>query len=234
MKKVTNLKINKNYLSKISKVLLSFGLLTSLTACQNKSNKENNQSNINQSNEVISETGVGVTENNSDMNDNQTNNDVTENNQQENVNDETEVVNYYQNLQSEFSNINDFSGEDIKNWAFDKLNSTINFITNKEPIGNIYFKDLTQSAKGVVIGTFTYMDEKLIALCPDYKEKASAIFNKTKDEFLLYKETVKNEIISQIGQDKYDQIKNDTNQKIESIKQFAKDTYEKIKEKILK
>lgn len=213
MKKINNLKINKSKIKELTKVLLSLCLVGTLTACQ-----QNNK--VNNSNEDVKDEPIQEQTNDSEI--------INHTNE----NGENTVVNYFDSLKEEFSQITDFSSEDVKNWAFDKLETTVNFVTNKEPIGGIYFKDLTGTAKGTVIGTLSYMDEKLMYLCPDYKEKASAVFDKTKEELTSFKESIEASIEEQIGKERYNQIKENVKNEFANLKEKVKENYTKAKEKI--
>lgn len=213
MKKINNLKINQSKIKELTKVLLSLCLVGTLTACQ-----QNNK--VNNSNEDVKDEPIQEQTNDSEI--------INHTNE----NGENAVVNYFDSLKEEFSQITDFSSEDVKNWAFDKLETTVNFVTNKEPIGGIYFKDLTGTAKGTVIGTLSYMDEKLMYLCPDYKEKASAVFDKTKEELTSFKESIEASIEEQIGKERYNQIKENVKNEFANLKEKVKENYTKAKEKI--
>ena len=213
MKKINNLKINQSKIKELTKVLLSLCLVGTLTACQ-----QNNK--VNNSNEDVKDEPIQEQTNDSEI--------INHTNE----NGENAVVNYFDSLKEEFSQITDFSSEDVKNWAFDKLETTVNFVTNKEPIGGIYFKDLTGTAKGTVIGTLSYMDEKLMYLCPDYKEKASAVFDKTKEELTAFKESIETSIEEQIGKERYNQIKENVKNEFANLKEKVKENYTKAKEKI--
>ena len=213
MKKINNLKINQSKIKELTKVLLSLCLVGTLTACQ-----QNNK--VNNSNEDVKDEPIQEQTNDSEI--------INHTNE----NGENAVVNYFDSLKEEFSQITDFSSEDVKNWAFDKLETTVNFVTNKEPIGGIYFKDLTGTAKGTVIGTLSYMDEKLMYLCPDYKEKASAVFDKTKEELTSFKESIEASIEEEIGKERYNEIKENVKNEFDNLKGKVKENYTKAKEKI--
>ena len=55
---------------------------------------------------------------------------------------EGEVVEYFDQLKEQFANISEINAEDIKNWSFDRLVDTVDFVNNKKPIGGIYFKEM--------------------------------------------------------------------------------------------
>lgn len=230
MKKINNLKINRKKMDKLTKLLLPIILVTTMVGCQAKSEEKENKKNVEEQIQV--EEKQSSEENNNPISVEEEDNTTSETEEKQ-VN-ESEIVNNFNELQSEFEQIDSFDSENIKQWAFDKLEYTVNFITNKEPIGNIYFKDLTGTAKGVVVGTFTYIDEKLLNLCPDYKDRAANIFNKTKEELNEFKETVEKSIGEQIGVEKYNEIKSNTKNKISEVKEKIKDGYNKTKEKIKK
>ena len=215
MNKIKNLKINELKIKKLTKMLLPLVLVGTLTACQQKQNNNGNNSN-------------GITQSETEEIQNNSDEVVTDAKEKS----ETTVVNYFNDLKTDFSQMTDFSTEDAKNWAFDKLESTVNFDTNKEPIGDIYFKDLTGAAKGTAVGTLTYIDEKLMNLCPDYKEKAAEVFDKSKEELTKFKDSVETSIEEQIGKDKYNQIKDNIKTEFDNLKEKVKDGYTKTKEKI--
>lgn len=237
MGKIDNLSINKEKIKKMIKLLLPFILVTTMTACQTKKNSSDDKNIENQESQETEQ--VEIIENSqeetlSDENKDNNNSSSPETNENVEQKDESTVVSYFNNLQNEFEQVENFDSDDVKKWAFDKLKSTVDFVTNKEPIGNIYFKDLTGTAKGTVIGTLTYIDEKLMALCPDYKDRAANIFNKAKDELSEFKQTVEKSIGEQIGEDKYNEIKSSTKEKISELKDKIKNGYSKVKEKIKK
>ena len=230
MKKINNLKINKEKINKLAKLLLPIFLVTTMTGCQTKQTPDDTPQN--EAEQVQVEEKKTSEQNNNSSNTEEINEPTSQN--EDTQKNESEVIDYFNNMQNEFEQINNFDSEDVKNWAFDKLESTVNFITNKEPIGNIYFKDLTGTAKGVVIGTFSYIDGKLISLCPDYKDRAARVFNKTKEELSEFKETIEKSIGEQIGVERYNEIKNNTKDKISEIKDKLTEGYNKTKEKIKK
>ena len=230
MKKINNLKINKEKINKLAKLLLPIFLVTTMTGCQTKQTPDDTPQN--EAEQVQVEEKKTSEQNNNSSNTEEINEPTSQN--EDTQKNESEVIDYFNNMQNEFEQINNFDSEDVKNWAFDKLESTVNFITNKEPIGNIYFKDLTGTAKGVVIGTFSYIDEKLISLCPDYKDRVAKTFNKTKEELSEFKETIEKSIGEQIGVERYNEIKNNTKDKISEIKDKLTEGYNKTKEKIKK
>ena len=136
---------------------------------------------------------------------------------------EGEVVEYFDQLKEQFANISEINAEDIKDWSFDRLVDTVDFVNNKKPIGGIYFKEMTGTAKGAVVGTLNFMDETLMNVYPDYKEKAAEVFGIAKEKLSEFKNSIEDAIGDQIGHDRYNEIK-------QNVKDKASELWDKTKE----
>ena len=111
----------------------------------------------------------------------------------------------------------------LKNWSFDRLVDTVDFVNNQKPIGGIYFKEMTGTAKGAVVGTLNFMDETLMNVYPDYKEKAAEVFGIAKEKLSEFKNSIEDAIGDQIGHDRYNEIK-------QNVKDKASELWDKTKE----
>ena len=197
------LNINSTKIKALLKAGVSITLITSMIGCTVKEKEQNPA----QEPTVTEETkDPQVTEPSSDSK------------------SEGEVVEYFDQLKEQFANISEINAEDIKNWSFDRLVDTVDFVNNKKPIGGIYFKEMTGTAKGAVVGTLNFMDETLMNVYPDYKEKVSEVFGVAKDKLGEFKDSVEKSIGEQIGEQRYNEIK-------DNVKNGVNDLWEKTKEK---
>ena len=217
MKKCLN--INEELIKKCLRTGISLTLIMSATACTVKEKKESQtqepavteepQESQTQEPTVTEEPQVqdqGITEPSPDSK------------------SEEAVVQYFEQVQEKIAGISEVNASDIKDWAFDRLVDTVDFVNNKKPIGGIYFNEMTGTAKGVVVGTLDFMDESLMKIYPDYKEKASEVFGVAKDKLGELKDSVEKSIGEQIGEERYNEIK-------DNVKNGVNDLWEKTKEK---
>ena len=145
---------------------------------------------------------------------------------------EGKVVEYFDQIKEQFANISEINAQDIKDWSFDRLVDTVDFVNNKKPIGGIYFKEMTGTAKGAVVGTLNFMDETLMNVYPDYKEKASEVLGVAKEKLGEFKNSIEKAIGEQIGEDRYNEIKQNVKDKASELWDTTKEYGNKAKESL--
>lgn len=203
-----NIKINTKKL--IVVLTAGFILITSM-ACTNKKTELNNNSYVQESNQVeINNSNIEEKTENKEQQQNTnteeqaestpnesntTENKVVENNTVENSNNETytsddmEVINYFNDIESSVdAELQNESNQTVK----DKLKGTfitvVDFIFYDSEINGIKFDDLTEGAKQNILETVSSIDNKIMTKYPNYKEEISS---KTKSAYNKASELIK-------------------------------------------
>ena len=98
MKKINNLKINKEKIHKLAKLLLPIFLVTTMTGCQTKQTPDDTSQN--EAEQVQVEEKKTSEQNNNSSNTEEINEPTSQN--EDTQKNESEVIDYFNNMQNEF------------------------------------------------------------------------------------------------------------------------------------
>lgn len=160
-----------------------------------------------------------------------------------------DVVNYVSTIENEIENINytESKKETIKEKLKENFIILTDFIFYDGTIKGKTFNELTTSAKEEILELYEKIDNKIESIYPNYKEEikdtSTKTYSKAKEKAKELKETIKNIYIERVGEDTYqkemDIIKNTKDKVVEKttpvisdVKDKAKDTYTKAKDKL--
>lgn len=231
--KVKNISLKKGIL-----IIYTVSNLILLSGCSSTSSKNNGKT-PNESEKVTE-----IEENNQDSRSQEENIDITEPIEDiktgDNFNSEDEVINYFDELKNKVSNyLSKGNIEKCKDNVYNILLTSVGFITNQESIRGVYFSDLTDETKQVIISASDYIDEKIESKFPTYKEDIKQFSGKSydviKEKYNKIKETVKGKLEEKLGPEKYDEYYSKYEKAKEKTKEIVTDGYNhgktKVKEK---
>lgn len=213
-------------------IIIFLILLLFLTGCSKKE-ETSNSSNTDQQSQIASTTESLIS-------------DDTK------LTNEEELVEYVEGIDEEINSIINSNSTDTI--TKDKLKNTYkrltDFIFYDGTIKGKTFKELSAETKEKILNLYLTIDEKIEQVEPNYKENiassAKNVYTSTKEKVIKLKEEIKSQYKEQVGQENYDQTirqyeegkKNleDTYEvykpSVETVKDKAKETYEKNKDKI--
>lgn len=129
--------------------------------------------------------------------------------------------------------------ETIKEKVIEKFITLVDFIYYDEPIGNVYFKDLTESMKENVCSILARMDAMIENKLPNYKDTLKEKYQQALHYVKTQVGKVGEKIEEAIGEDNYqnfmdakDDLKESFQNTAEWIKEGSSKIYESGKEKV--
>ena len=173
---------------------------------------------------------------------------VTEQNTTTSATDE-EVVEYIEDVTNEVETLTEEESlsEKTKQSLKKAFITLTDFIFYDGTIKGKTFKELSYEAQTKILELYEKLDTKIESVFPNYKEEikdtSTKTYSKAKEKAKELKETIKNIYIERVGEDTYqkemDIIKNTKDKVVEKttpvisdVKDKAKDTYTKAKDKL--
>ena len=160
-----------------------------------------------------------------------------------------EVVEYIENVTNEVETLNE--EESLSEKTKQSLKKTFitltDFIFYDGTIKGKTFKELSYDAQTKILELYEKLDTKIESVFPNYKEDikdtSTKTYSKVKEKTKQLKETIKNIYIERVGEDTYqkemeiikntkDKVVEKTTPVISDVKDKAKDTYTKTKNKL--
>lgn len=230
------MKIKKINLKKGILIIYTVSNLILLSGCSSHSDKNANQTQ-NDSDDITVIEDNNQNEKNNQQSENTTSESIEDIKSCDNFNSEDEVINYFDELKNKVS---DYLSSDNINKYKDKVYNifltSVGFITNQEPIRGVYFNDLTDETKQVIISASDYIDEKIKSKFPTYKEDIKHFSGKTydgiKEKYNSVKELVKVKLEEKLGIEKYNEYYSTYEEAKNNTKKIIKEGYESGKSKV--
>ena len=146
-------------------------------------------------------------------------------------NNETELLNYVNEIPNTLSNyINKENLNAAKDFAIEKFIQIVDFLCYDKELGGIKFSELTDSAKKEVINIFNKIDGMIENKFPDYKEtikqKTGETYDYISNIVITKKQQLENYIENKVGKENYEEFK----QELEEVNEDTKETLEMIKD----
>ena len=153
----------------------------------------------------------------------------------ENSNEQIENGETFDNFETEKKEIKDAINEEDFEKAIKKgkdlFITGVDFLIYDKEINGITFDDLTEESKDITLQNLNTIDGWIMQLDPDYKENLSEKYQQIKDFSNETIEKIKEKVKTNLGEEKYNQIKDTKDEIKETIKEKTSETSEKVKQK---